>query len=386
MKDPAIIFLIPTGVVEYNARMFKIPILSVFLIALLLSCTFVPPLSANPESPLSLSPTAPREDIRILTINVWSGLTYKGFFKMGRHPDDPQKRYELLVGEIRQLDPHVIAIQEANPLPEYAERLAADLDYRAIYRVALGGIRFGPVGIPVNLREGDAILVKKPLIIEDLGRRRLSGSGIATNWFCFQLGDATQAIVGRVMIRGRPIYVYAAHLHSGPFHGTALKESVERLAHEISKEEVERARRGAERDVEQRRYELATLMKYIEETLPTGMPAILLGDFNTPAESGELDRLLASGKWADTFRLKNPHDEGATWDPSQNSNSRQRPGASTPYDLLCAHHERYSSRIDFIFVNEAIPRDHILESRVVMTPVGGLSPSDHYGVFTVLRW
>jgi len=32
----------------------------------------------------------------------------------------------------------------------------------AVYRVALGGIRFGSLGIPTNMREGQAILVKKP--------------------------------------------------------------------------------------------------------------------------------------------------------------------------------------------------------------------------------
>ena len=378
--------LIPTGVVEYNARMFKIGTLLLIGIVLSLSCNSVPRFSPSSESLLPTSPVAPRKEIRILTINVWSGLTYEGFFKMGHHPDDLRKRYELLVGEIRRLDPDIISIQEANPLPEYAERLAADLDYSAIYRVALGGIRFGPVGIPTNLREGDGLLVKKSWIVENLGRKRLSGSGIVTNWFCFQLGEATQTIVGRVMIDGRPLYVYAVHFHTGPFRGPALDKSIGRLAQEVSKEKVEKARRSVERDIEKRRHELATLMKHIEETLPNGMPAILLGDFNTPAESGELDPLLASGKWADTFRLKNPHDEGATWDPSHNTNFRQKLGTSTPYDLLCASHERHPSRIDFIFVNAAIPHDHILESRVVMTPVGGFSPSDHYGVFTVIRW
>lgn len=379
------IFLIRPGVVEYNARMSKISTLFLLWIFIPL-CSIFAPLPLGAESPLPSSSTAPQKEIRILTINVWSGLTYKGFFRMGTYPDDPQKRYELLVAEIRKLDPDIIGLHEANPLPAYAKRLAADLDYGGISRVALGGIRFGPVGIPANMREGEAILVKKPWTIEDLGRKRLSGSGIATNWFCFQLGDATQAIAGRVMRDGRQLYAYTAHLRASPFHGPALDQSIERLSHEVSKEKVEKARRSIERDIELRRHELSTLAKYIKQTLPSGMPAVLLGDFNTTAESGELDPLLAGGKWVDTFRLKNPDDEGATWDPPHNPNFRERAGGSTPYDLLRAYHERHPFRIDFVFVNEAIPRDHILESRVVMTPVLGLSPSDHYGVLTVLRW
>ena len=106
---------------------------------------------------------------------------------MGEYEHHPDRRYELLVSEIRNLDPDILAIQEANPLPYYVERLAADLNYQAIYRVALGGIRFGSFGIPTNMREGQAILVKKPWTITKLGRKRLSGGGIATNWFSFSL-------------------------------------------------------------------------------------------------------------------------------------------------------------------------------------------------------
>ena len=84
---------------------------------------------------MSHAVTTPSGEIRILTINVWSGLTYKGFFKMGEYEHHPDRRYELLVSEIRNLDPDILAIQEANPLPYYVERLAADLNYQAIYRV-----------------------------------------------------------------------------------------------------------------------------------------------------------------------------------------------------------------------------------------------------------
>jgi endonuclease/exonuclease/phosphatase family metal-dependent hydrolase len=88
----------------------------------------------------------------------------------------------------------------------------------------------------------------------------------------------------------------------------------------------------------------------------------------------------------DSFRLKNPHDEGVTWDPQYNPNYRQMQVALKPYKILCAYHERHSYRIDFILVNQNIPQDYIVESRVVLTPVDGLSPSDHYGVLTTLKW
>jgi endonuclease/exonuclease/phosphatase family metal-dependent hydrolase len=321
-----------------------------------------------------------------LTINVWSGLTYKGFFKMGQYQDNSEKRYELLVSEIRKINPDVIAIQEANPLPYYAKRLASGLDYEVIYSVALGGIRFGSFGIPTNMREGQAILVKKPWTITELGRKRLGGGGVASNWFCFHFHEITQSLLGRAVIDGKPLYIYNVHLHEGPFKGSVLDSMLKRLTQEMTKEKVEEARKHLEKDIDRRRVEIANLIKFVEETLPPGMPAIILGDFNTTIESGELEPLLAGGRWVDSFRVKNPNEEGVTWDPQHNPNYRPAETVKDPYGTLHAYHGSHPYRIDFILVSGNISDDHILESRVVLTPVDGLSPSDHYGVLTTLKW
>ena len=294
------------------------------LLALLpMGCTSERPSHIDVAGELSLALLG---EIRILTINVWSGLTYKGFFKIGQYPDDPEKRFRLLVKEIRKIQPDVIAVQEANPLPSYAQRLAADLNYQAIHRVALGGIRFGSLGIPMNLREGDVILVKKSWSIVDLGRKHLGGNGIATNWFCFQFGDITQVILGQAEIGGKGLYIYAVHLHSGPFRGSALDNAVNRLAQEMPRERIAEAKKDLERTIKRRRQEIATLKEFIDATLPSGMLAILLGDLNTTVESGELDSLLTDGKWVDSYRIKNPKGEGATWDPLRES--KLSPGGS----------------------------------------------------------
>ena len=330
-------------------------------------------------------PTLPRE-IRILNINVWSGLTYKGFFEMGRFSDNLGKRYGLLVRGIRKLNPDIIAIQEANPLPKYAYRLAADLDYQAIYRVALGGIRFGSLGIPTNLREGDAILVKKPWTIVELERKRLGGWGIVTNWFCFHFGEITQALLSRAVVNSKPLYIYTVHLHAGPFHGSAFNAALKRLFQELSCDKIEEAKKDVEKDIERRRQEIINLIHFIQDTLPKGMPAVILGDFNTTMESGELDPLFSGDKWVDSFGLKNPKNEGVTWDPYHNPNFRQTKAVGKPYEVFCSYHMRHSYRIDFILVNGNIPRDHILDSRVVLTPEEGFPVSDHYGVLTTLKW
>lgn len=305
---------------------------------------------------------------------------------MGEYEHHPEKRYELLVSEIHRLAPDVIAIQEANPLPHYAKRLAKDLDYELIYHVALGGIRFGGFGIPTNLREGQAILVKKPWTIIKIGRKSLSGGGIVTNWFSFHLHEVTQTLLGRAVLNGKPLYIYNVHLHAGPFKGAALETIQKHLLQEMTPEKVEEAKKAAEKDMERRRVEIATLIKFVEETLPPGMPAIILGDFNTTVESGELEPVLSRGKWVDSFKFRNPHEEGFTWDPQNNPNYRPEVPPRKPYDILYTHHGFQPHRIDFIFVNFNIPKDYILESRVVLTPTDGFGPSDHYGVLTTLNW
>jgi endonuclease/exonuclease/phosphatase family metal-dependent hydrolase len=360
--------------------------LTLVSLTLIMGCVLGPSHSSKLENvPIYTLPPSSGK-IRILTINVWSGLTYKGFFKMGEHEHHPEKRYELLLSEIRKLVPDIIAIQEANPLPHYAERLATDLNYEVIYSVALGGIRFGAFGIPTNMREGQAILVKRPWTITELCRKRLSGRGIATNWFCFHFDEITQVLLGRAVINGKPLYIYNVHFHEGPFKGPALETMLKRMAQEMTKEKVEEAKKTAEKDMERRRVEITNLIKFIEETLPPGMPAIILGDFNTTIESGELEPLLSGGKWVDSFRFKNPNEEGVTWDPQHNSNYRPPERVKDPYGMLHAYHGSQTYRIDFILVSGNIPQDHILESRVVLLPKDSSSPSDHYGVLTTLSW
>ena len=64
--------------------------------------------------------------LRILDINVWSGLNYKGYIKMGEYEkaNEREERYKALCSQIKQLYPDIIGIHEANKLPDYAKRLA----------------------------------------------------------------------------------------------------------------------------------------------------------------------------------------------------------------------------------------------------------------------
>jgi endonuclease/exonuclease/phosphatase family metal-dependent hydrolase len=161
---------------------------------------------------------AAAEELRVVTINIWSGLNYVGTLKMGEYETKEVRegRYQLLVEELSALDPDVIALNEANPLPRYARRLAKDLDMDFMYAVGMGGIHIGPVGIPVNFREGDAILAKKELNMRSLGKKRLSGGGIITNFFTFHFSEANQVVGAVIEVAGKTVYLFNTHLHAGP--------------------------------------------------------------------------------------------------------------------------------------------------------------------------
>jgi endonuclease/exonuclease/phosphatase family metal-dependent hydrolase len=360
--------------------------LALFAFIFLGGCSKCPQAAFTDEEVVAFAPATTPKEVRVLTINVWSGLTYKGIFKIGQYPDDPERRYKRLIHDISRLSPDVIAVQEANPLPNYVKRLSLDLGYREIHHVSLCGIRLGPLGIPVNLRDGEAILVKRPWTLVDLGGKRLYGEGIASEWCCFHFSEITNVILGRAVINGKPIYIYSVHLHSGPFRGPAFVAAVNRLARDLPQVKVREAIDGVDKDIRRRAKEIENLLGFIRDTLPPGMPAMVVGDFNADEESGELDPLLKKGRFVDSFRLCNPGINGATWDPKRNPNFRQANTATDPYQALCSYHERYSARLDYILLSADVPPDQISGSRVVLTPSNGMAASDHYGVLTTLRW
>ena len=53
----------------------------------LVGCTALPRLCLDSEETAAYAPLTPPRAIRILTINVWSGLTYSGTCSIRRHPE-----------------------------------------------------------------------------------------------------------------------------------------------------------------------------------------------------------------------------------------------------------------------------------------------------------
>jgi hypothetical protein len=62
----------------------------------------------------------PREwtKLRILTVNVWCGLYYVGILRMREYEtkENREARFKLLVKQVKEIQPDIVFIQEANPV------------------------------------------------------------------------------------------------------------------------------------------------------------------------------------------------------------------------------------------------------------------------------
>lgn len=336
--------------------------------------------------------------LRILDINVWSGLNYKGFLKMGEYETAAtrEKRYQALCSQIKKLDPDIIGINEANKLPKYAERLANDMGYEAFYHIGVGGIRLGAIGLPWNLREGDAILAKKYLNPQYLGRKQLSG-GYVGSWATFHFSDATQILAIKIYFQDRPIFIFTTHWHSSLSDASYVLKKAQDLFNsgEITDKDYQTLLEKIKEGVTWRLSESKKTIDFIEKKAGDQL-YILMGDFNAETSSQEINNLLKFGM-ADVFQISNPDSSGFTWDPKTNLNyktyysreyySDKDLNACSRLEILC---DEIPKRVDYIFLGPSFLLDNksisIRSSRVVMKQViHGVHTSDHYGVFAEIQ-
>lgn len=315
---------------------------------------------------------AAAEPIRVVTMNAWSGLTYRGLFSVGRYEEEAARefRHELLTRRLSELEPDIVGLNEVNPLPALARSIGEALQYAFVYRVRRGGVRIGPIGLPANLREGDQILAREAYNLLDAGSETLTG-GPAGNVVSFQFGEASQILAATVSLAGRTAHIFVTNWHGSEFDNL---ESLIKLAELYAEGEIDGeayttavrdAVRGSDIRLEQARESLVFINKVAGHE-----PAILMGTLNALPGSEEI-RLIEEAGFRDVWKEAGRGD-GFTWDPRTNSNilefgSSDRPQQST------------RRRIDYIFVRGDAIR---VESAAVVldTPTFGIHPSDHYGV------
>jgi hypothetical protein len=337
------------------------------------------------------------KELRILDINVWSGLDYRGVFRMGEYEPDSirESRYQALVDQIRRLNPDIIGIHEANKLPRYVKRLASDTGTEWFSHVCLGGVRIGPIGIPWNLREGDAILVKKIYNPQWMGRKQLSG-GFVGNTVAFHASDATQIISVKIQWNDQPFFIFATHWNASVSDSSFFVNQSRTFYDQntISESEYTQTLHKIDAGMTKRRSECSQTIEFIQQTAGE-CPFILMGDLNTEPRSTAIKSLI-SHHLVDCYEFLHPDQKGYTWNPQNNLNHikyyRQN---EKPHDHLDVFETIKSlsdscpKRIDYIFLGPASSLNRgkisIQSCNVVMDQmVHGVHASDHFGVLAVI--
>ncbi|HET6675727.1 MAG TPA: endonuclease/exonuclease/phosphatase family protein [Nitrospiraceae bacterium] len=272
--------------------------------------------------------------LRIVTLNVLHDGPTSGFLNNGTRLEE---RMDMVVRELRQLNPDIVALQEASQSRRHgdvAERVADELGLHKVFAPATNRIFHLPlldnavVGI-MGFKEGAAILSRFPIV----------GSEV------YDLPRCRSRFEPRILLRADletprgSLHVFSTHTARGD------ECQMERVG------QVVREYRGPGH-------------------------SILMGDFNTAETSKVLTILRDEAGFVDAFRAANPSDPGATvW---------QRIHVEQP---------TVSRRVDFIFL---VPKEQssvaVHSSRIVLDQPARLAdgtalwPSDHYGVFAEVGW
>jgi endonuclease/exonuclease/phosphatase family metal-dependent hydrolase len=260
-----------------------------------------------------------RPSLRVLTLNIWN--------RQGPW----EARLQLIREGIRRLSPDLVGLQEV--LSHGGSSLAHDIAEGLGYEVAFG---------MSNDMGGDVLFGNAALSRWPIGRSEVfplpTGESDESRSMLFTEIDSPH---GKL-----PFFV--THLN-WKFHQGAVREAQVVAATEI----------------------------VMREAPMTGLPPVLVGDFNAQPEATEIRFLkglhVLNGRsvyFADTFDQAGAG-PGITYDPHRN------PFAAVTHE--------YPRRIDYVFVRgpDKRVRGKPLSSRVVLDElVDGVAASDHYGVFS----
>ncbi|UCG38185.1 MAG: endonuclease/exonuclease/phosphatase family protein [bacterium] len=337
--------------------------------------------------------------LRVITINVWSGLDYNGFARMGEYESAEARgsRFHSLVTQLRSLAPDVVFVQEANPVGPYSTRLASALDMVEIHQVVNAGLKIGPLGPPLNLKEGVSILARPELSLRKTGSWKLSGSpGIHTDILTLHADETIIVLPGRITVDGQPVNLLNVHLVATPRLPDDADELRARgLAHaDASEAEVHEGILKWRQREERRVQEVRNLLERIRG-LPPAVPLIVAGDFNADADADEMGLFREQGGFRDVMEDlpgAGPKGEVWTWDPVLNDNiafsmnqvdarGRVRKG----FDYMASLFVDRRRRIDYIFLGPGVaPAPGGARGVVLGDKVDGFQPSDHFGVMADL--
>lgn len=338
--------------------------------------------------------------INLVTINVWFGMDGRGVYKIGDYENQARKnaRFTALISSLKEINPDVVAIQEANQLPGYARKIARTLDYDAVWKVQNSGVKIMGFGIPVNFTAGNVILAKKDHFLKYLSSHRLSGRGIQFNCFSVHFKEMRNAMAAMVEIDGHPILFFNTQTHFSLILQEKWERTVDSMfdrrqitAHE--KKAIKKHMRASHNRTEQDIFKMLEFIKQI--TQKYDYPYVVMGDFNTTLKSEAMASMVSELGLLDPFRIKNPDVNGYTWDPQRNTNTAfdssyfwaDGKTPRNPLKRLTAEFDANTPRrIDFIFLSKHFSADMIQQANLIFdAPVDNLFISDHFGIQVVLK-
>ncbi len=333
--------------------------------------------------------SAAAQNLRVATVNIWSGIDYRGVWSVGEYESEQRRgqRTAMLIDQLRREAPDVIALQEVNPAGPMSRAIAEALDLDVISQRGNAGAKIGSFGIPINLNEGLAILARRELKLRKAGVINLSETfGLFGDALSFHFSEIEIALAGRITVDGGDVHLVNVHLDASvpdmpesrrildslisaagmtPRHARSVVERFESLA----------AHRGRQVD---------GLIGALAD-LPRRGPLIVLGDFNAERDAPEILRLKAG---AGLFHAVAGDTSRPTWDPSRNGNiflqlSPKSINGSipTPLEQLADWYDRQSRRIDFILFDTAFRRADVHAVADFLDEASdGVTASDHFAV------
>jgi len=335
-------------------------------------------------SALILQPTLKTQTLKVLTMNIWSGLDYRGTLRMGEYEPDSIRtgRLLLLAQALKEKQPDIVALQECNPVGSVGSFLAEHLGYDCITQRANGGLKIGSLGIPMNLNEGLVLLAKKNLYLDFVDVVDLSRTlGAFGNGFSFHSADQNIALIGSVTIGTIKLLVVNTHLSASVPNDDGARTKLTELmtGKKIPEHEQEAVRLEFQEQSGSRKKEVARLREALEAR-SFGAPVILLGDFNAAPESEEIESLRV--EFLDCTPASQ-RDE-PTWDPAANPNigysTKSDTNATVPEELS-AWYDGMPRRIDHIFLKGRFSSADVRSISLFADKAkSGLFLSDHFGL------